>query len=267
MKKLLTFEKFNVNLINEGWKENILVGLLSLFGVATMGQNIPKKVYTKTPYEETMKSLIRNGWTLDSTQVDTLFAKIKAEKPETLIQVTRLKLDKDHYFESGRFELTESVKDSIRSEMESIDGVMTNIMITSSTDKQGLSVNLQNQLKGLGFSPDNKGLSEARSSSIFDYLTELGVNDSLVESQEKFEQGVGTVDQSARYVSVDIYYVKVVPPTETEDEFIPTYKKTYHLSKDFYKGKYTKIHPRSGKSIGTIGKFTYKVRNYECSSF
>jgi outer membrane protein OmpA-like peptidoglycan-associated protein len=232
-----------------------------------MGQNAQKKEYINTPYEQTMKSLIRNGWSLDSTQVDTLFTKIKAERPETQIQVTRLKLDKDHYFESGKFELTESVKDSIRSSMEQIDGALTNIMITSSTDKQGLSVNLKNQLKDLGFSPDNKGLSEARSSSISEYLTSLGVSDTLVESQEKFEQGEGTINQSARYVSVDIYFIKIAPPTEPTDKIAPTIKKMYHLSKEPYKGKYTKIHPNGGSSRGEIRKFSYRIRNYECSGF
>ena len=51
---------FNSYQVNEGWKENILVGLLSLFGAHAMGQktNISQ---TKTKSEKSMQSLIKQG--------------------------------------------------------------------------------------------------------------------------------------------------------------------------------------------------------------
>jgi outer membrane protein OmpA-like peptidoglycan-associated protein len=238
MKYLSSFNKFDKINEEEGWKENILVGLLSLLGVTGMGQNkstSDKRVYhAKT--EQSMKNMVRQGWSLDSTQVDTLWKEVQVKKPNTLTMVTKLRLDKDQYFASGKFVLSNDVKDSIQttlSDISNASGIITDISVESSTDKQGLSINLQNQLKSMRYSSDNKGLSKARSEAVTNYLTELGVNDSLVTSEQKWEMGEDEIEQGSRYVTIDISYLIVdesVTPSETED--VPQVKKTYWLSSD-----------------------------------
>lgn len=269
--EVMRFNQFNEEL-NEGWKTNILVGLMSLLGSQAMGYGTDgNKITTKTNLERTAQSYIKQGWKLDSIQIDTLVNKIKAENPDTMVMVTRLKFDKNQYFESGKFQLSQSVIDSIYSSMMEIadqKGVVTNIEITSSTDKQGLSANLANLLKSLGYSPDNKGLSKARANSISEYLKSLGVNETLISTQEMFEQG-GEIDQSARFVSLDIYYLIKKYPPEPEDKVVKSVKKTYYLSTDKdvshgvqkIKGKY-----KENKFLGPLKNYK-NIKAYKCSSF
>lgn len=248
MKHLENFNHFNKINEEEGWKENILVGLLSLLGVAGMSQTSHKgdrRTY-HTKYEESIPSLIKRGWSLDSIQIDTVFNEVKQNAPQNEMVVTRIKLDKDQYFPSGKFELSQDIKDSIYNSLTDIsnnNGVITDIVIVSSTDKQKPSSNLRNLLSSHGYTPDNQGLSKARSESISKYLEELGVNSSLIQSEQKYEQGESEIEQSARYVSVDIYYIKSeVSTTPQQPRFEPSISKTYFLSKDKTSKSSTKRH-------------------------
>lgn len=259
MKYLERFESYEVN---EGWKENVLVGLLSLFGSYAIGQK-PYISKTKTKSENTMKSLIKSGWSLDSTAVDTLYNQVLKSKPDTNIVSTRLTLDRDQFFPSGKYELTPEMKSSIESTLMEIlnqNGIILKIEIESSTDKQGLSQNLQNELKGLGYSPDNKGLSKARCESVSDFLEQLGVSESLVSSTQLFEKGEGEIEQGSRYVTVDFYYMVIseeVLPAEYQTDY--KVKKTYYLSKEQKPtGKPVKItHGRTKtKKLGPIKNHT-----------
>ena len=226
---------FNSYQVNEGWKENILAGLLSLLGSHVMGQKTHIS-HTKTKSEKAMQSLIKNGWSLDSTAVDTLYLEVLKSKPDTEIIATRLTLDKDQYFQSGKFNLSEEMRSDIDSTLMSIldnNGIIIKIEIESSTDKQGLSTNLQSELKKLGYTPDNKGLSKARCESVSDFLEQLGVNDSLIMVNTLYEKGDAEIEQSARYVHVDFYYMIVseeVKPAEYDVK--SKVKKTYYLSKE-----------------------------------
>jgi hypothetical protein len=233
--KFSEFDKINEE---EGWKENILVGLLSILGVSAFGQkgeDVGSRRTFHTKQEASLPSLIKRGWSLDSVKVDTLFNEVKEKAPQDEMMVTRIKLDKDQYFQSGKFELSQEVSDSIYNSLASIsndNGVITDIVIVSSTDKQKPSANLRNLLSSKGYTPDNQGLSRARSESISTYMGELGINNSLIQTEQKYEQGEAEIEQSARYVSVDIYYIKpeVTEPREPKPEQPIT--KTYYLSKE-----------------------------------
>ena len=122
---------FNSYQVNEGWKENILAGLLSLLGSHVMGQKTHIS-HTKTKSEKAMQSLIKNGWSLDSTAVDTLYLEVLKSKPDTEIIATRLTLDKDQYFQSGKFNLSEEMRSDIDSTLMSIldnNGIIIKIEI------------------------------------------------------------------------------------------------------------------------------------------
>jgi hypothetical protein len=112
-------------------------------------------------------------------------------------------------------------------------GIISGIQVESSTDKQGLSIRLQNELKGIGYSGDNTGLSKARCGQITDYLVGLGIDSSLVTSNQVVEAGTGTVDASARYVIVKIVYLdEEVVATPGIVEKIPQLKEIHYLSKE-----------------------------------
>lgn len=232
MKYIKNFDSYE---INEGWKENVIVGLLSLFGSQVMGQKSYVS-HTKTKSEKSMQALVKSGWSLDSTAVDTIYNQVLKTKPDTNIVATRLTLDRDQFFASGKYELTDEMRNSIDSTLMQIlneNGMIVKIEIESSTDKQGLSQNLQNELKKLGYTPDNRGLSKARCESVSDFLEQLGVNDSLITFSQLFEKGESEIEQSSRYVTVDFYYMilsEEVLPAEYEQDY--KVKKTYYLSKE-----------------------------------
>lgn len=273
MKHLKKYESYQVN---EGWKENILVGILSLFGTYAMGQKkSPDIIHGKAKTESSMKSMLKQGWSLDSVAVDTLYSKIIKSDPETEIIATRLMLDKDQYFPSGKFDLTQEMKSSIDSalvEILSNNGILLKVEIESSTDKQGLSQGLQNELKRLGYSPDNKGLSKARCESVSKSIHQLGVDDSLITVNQLFEKGKMEIEQSARYVAVDFYYVIVpdeVKSSEDSDEF--KVKKTYYLSKEKSPGSGINLSHKNSSRIKTkkIGSVKNKVniKSIKCPSW
>lgn len=271
--RVLRFNEYEKINEEEGWKTNVLIGLLSVLGVQAMGHKLPdtnQKMTTHTHVQNTAKSFIKQGWHLDSTEIDTVWNKVKVEKPETEVFVTRLQLDKNQYFESGKFTLSQMVKDSLTNTMNEISnnqGIITKIEITSSTDKQGLSVNLQQLLKNLGYTADNQGLSKARAAGIESFLKNMGVNDSLINIQTMFEQGSGTIDQAARFVTVDIYYL-ITTVVEHPGEK-PTYKinKTYNLSKDVStKHQHIRGSYKETKKLGPVKNFR-SIKHLKCSRF
>jgi outer membrane protein OmpA-like peptidoglycan-associated protein len=269
MKHLQKFENYKVD---EGWKENVLVGLMSLFGSYAMGQKSDRVqvMHQKVKSESAMKSLLKQGWSLDSTQVDTLWSEVVKHKPDAEVKVTRLTLDKDQFFPSGIYTLTDEMKQSLDSVLNQImedGGVLAKVEIESSTDKQGLSIKLQNDLKSKGFEPNNKGLSKARSSSVSDYLLDLGINISLLNINEMSEQGELEIEQSARYVTVDFYYVVTdVEELPAEVDKTPKLKTTYYLSKINKVGKPVKLnrgrHTKT-KKLGPI-KNNIKIPATRC---
>ena len=205
-----------------------------------------KTIHTKVTNQEGVDRLVNKGWTLDSTQVDTLWKEITIQKPDTIVHKDEIRFDDNQYFASGKYNLNEDMTDSISSVIDNIisqGGIISGIQVESSTDKQGLSIRLQNELKGIGYSGDNTGLSKARCEQITDYLVGLGIDSSLVTSNQVVEGGTGTVDASARYVIVKIVYLdKEVVATPGIVEKIPQLKEIHYLSKEVKVTKHKKTH-------------------------
>jgi outer membrane protein OmpA-like peptidoglycan-associated protein len=253
-KRMMLIESFEqYDSVNEGWKENVLVGLMSLFGLVSTGQETPKYKFPKDGRQhkieysqENVDKLIKRGWSLDSTKIETFFDTLRMKAPNAEIGAVKLKLDNDQFFASGKFKLSDEMKNAISDTLVKIieqSGVVIKVDIESSTDKQRLKPSLQEELKSLGYSGDNQGLSKARAESISKFLiSEGGINETLIEEKNLSEQGSGElgtgIDQSARYVDVVIHYVtdnKIITPPGEE---IKRDKDIYFLSKD--KGKPTK---------------------------
>lgn len=255
MKYIVKYQEFES--VNEelNWWQKLLIGggiVGSMFTPKEVsGQtkdNGGKRVvvsHTKTGSEKSAERLQNKGWKLDKVQIDTLWREVQVSKPDTQLITSTLQFDDAQFFPSGKFVLTQVMMDSISQELQRIDsegGVVTDVMIESSTDKQGLSKNLQNSLEGLGYKSNNEGLSHARCDAIKKYLLQQGVNSTIIQENPLWEKGEGKIDQSARYVFVRFAYIVVeenVTPGETE--LRPDIKKTYHLSKETsYKSKKVK---------------------------
>ena len=194
-----------------------------------------KTIHKKVKTEAEADKLINKGWSLDSSQVDTLWTEVTIQKPDTTVHIDEIKFDNNQYFASGKYNLNEDMGDSISSTIDDIlaqGGIISGIQVESSTDKQGLSLRLQNELKGIGYSGDNTGLSKARCGQITDYLVGLGVDSSLVTSNQVVGGGTGTVDASARYVIIKIVYLdKEIVSTPGIVDKIPQLKELHYLSK------------------------------------
>ena len=281
MKNIKNYKEFTENSINEeeGWKD-IALGTALAAGSLIPGQlkagetgysNIDKQateISYEAPAEKDSKSidwpwskktktihkkvkteaeadkLVNRGWTLDSTQVDTLWTEVTIQKPDTTVHIDEIKFDNNQYFASGKYNLNEDMGDSISSTIDDIlaqGGIISGIQVESSTDKQGLSLRLQNELKGIGYSGDNTGLSKARCEQITDYLVGLGVDSSLVTSNQVVGGGTGTIDASARYVIIKIVYLdKEIVSTPGIVDKIPQLKELHYLSKEVEITKYKK---------------------------
>ena len=273
MKHLQNFNNYKPSQnVNEGFKENVLAGLIALLSSKGQSQEAkPRLVKTKTQSETTLKSLLKQGWSLDSTSTKKVFDGVLKEKPDTQVIVTRLSLDKNQFFESGDYKLTAEMKsdlDSTLTEIIESGGIIIRVDIESSTDKQGLSKNLQEKLKKSGFSPDNKGLSKARSSSVQVELESSGLDSTLIKIITLSEQGDEEVSQSARYVNVDFYYLQSSTVVMPKIEEPPKDKKTYHLSKIVKTGikKMKKGNKSNTKKLGPIKNFLSPIE-VECTTF
>jgi hypothetical protein len=181
-------------------------------------------------------SINKDGWVLDSVKVDTIWKEVVVQLPDTIIYTADFKFDGDQFFASGKYDLD---KDNITKieeaflEMKEEGTIITDILIESSTDKQGLSDELKSKLKSKGYEPNNNGLSKARCESISNHLLSNNINKELITLKPLSEQGTGEKDASARYVNIKVIYMKteeVITPEFVEK--IPELKTTYYLSKD-----------------------------------
>ncbi len=274
MKNLKTFEQYSEP-INEGWKENVLAGLFMMFGLAATGQTSKDRdkgyQYNQTVSKSTMKSLLKQGYTLDSTVVKIVLDELKVKSPETQIMATRLELSSDQFFASGKFQLNSDMMSDIENTVENIlntGGMILKIDIESSTDKQGLTTRLQDELKRLNYEPNNNGLSKARAESVSKYLSEeVQINDTLININTLAERGESNIDHSARYVTVDFYYVVVSESTKEGEEVNNKDRTTYYLKKDVALIKTKAISGKNKsqtKNMGTVNNLETKISDIKC---
>lgn len=301
MKKIKNYKEFIDNPINEeeGWKEK-LIGTAMAAGTLLPGQlkagdinykdadnkqateisyeapaekdgstidwpwsKKTKTLHKKVSTEAEADKLLDRGWTLDSTQVDTIWREVTVQKPDTTVNIDEIKFDDNQFFASGKYVLNEDMKDSISAAIDNIisqGGIISGIQVESSTDKQGLSLKLQNELKGIGYSGDNSGLSKARCEQITKYLESLGVNDTLITSKQVVEAGTGTIDPSARYVVVKIAYLdKDVVTTPGIVEKVPELKETHYLSKQVQVTKHKKARHKKYR----VKHHSHKIKKFK----
>jgi len=184
--------------------------------------------------DKELEKFLKLGYHLTAVDRDTVISKIAEATPTKTVESIQLKMDEETMFVSGKFHLNDIDSQNIKTILDSIqqsNSVLVGVTIISSTDKQPLHPRLKLSLESLGYSPDNKGLSEARNNGVSTVLNSLGVDSSIVDKEVLSEQGGTTIDPSARYVVAvfDIIHIEVVP--EIGPEFKTDIKSAYSLIK------------------------------------
>ena len=260
IKRYNEFNKVNEEL---NWWQSLLAGatiaastILPSFGQSKndSDKKMTQKVHTKGAAEALKKS----GWQLDKVEVDTLWDVVINSGKDAEICTSKFDYRDNQFFASGEYTLDKTMKDSIKYEINrinSLGGIIVDVLIESSTDKQRPSAHLQSRLKGDGYTPDNKGLSSARCNSIRDYLLELGMSDTIIQKNPLWEMGEETVDAKSRYVFIEFAYIvqeQSTVPEETGSD--PKIKTTYYLSKgtDVKVGNPKHVHHFKVKKHGSV---------------
>ena len=214
------------------------------------GKDKPKSHTTvKTGTEAARKKqadrLVNQGWTLDSTSVDTLWREILVQKPDTIVTKHDFKFDVEgDMFLTGKFTLNQSVVNGINDAVEQIQsegGVVTDFQIESSTDKEPINMEYEGMT-------GNEALAHRRADAVEDELIRIGVDDSIIsivtkpdqgpdvytKNMNKDERAAARIETAAsRYVTIAIIYItKDVVYTPEIIEKIPKIKTIYYLSKD-----------------------------------
>lgn len=304
MKNIKTYKEFYQINEEEGWKEKALAAAIAASSLASPAKasNIdtdynksgteisyqspssdnkndiwPFKPKTKTKYKKTSsreesEKLQKQKWTLDSVAVDTIWTTLDVVKPSIDTVVAEIKFDNRQYFESGKYELNQEIIDSLEATIDGIivdNGVIMGIMVESSTDKQGLSLRLQKELNSKGYEGNNKGLSKARCESITSYLESIGVDSSIIKTNQIYEAGSGNVDQNARYVTIKIVYIKQqsIETPSVISKLTPEVKETYYLSKEYTVKKKKRKRKKGNYKKPRVKKFKKPRRITDCFEF
>ena len=191
--------------------------------------------------DKELAKYLRLGYHLTSIQTDTIINLIPEIAPDSVVEETVLTFNDDAFFASGAFILGDGEKQEIKMALDSIDAsgsVLLNVIIESSTDKQGLSKRLEKTLLSLGYEGNNNGLSQARNDAVMKVLESEGVDSTLIEQTVLSEQGDGVINPSTRYVKVRIQALEIVlPPAPGNPNIEVSYPQTFEVIKAFAKQK------------------------------
>lgn len=262
MNRLKTFEQFETDNIQEGIKDYLLGGLATLGSLASTPQvsgqttkpaeirqvqtnkkdllgrpltsppslkaeKIDKYSHLQTtmaenPSPEEDARLKSKGWTpvwTDSIDVKTEWGVKKGVRKPSI----EMKSNNDKFFELGGYNLTEEIKEKIKGRVDSMGTDLDSIQIEASTDKTPVTPKLKRDLESKGYTPDNYGLSKARSQSIKSFLVSLGIDGSKIKEVNLAEQGKeGGYDPSARYAKLTFVFTE--QGQASGDEYFKTKK-------------------------------------------
>jgi len=191
----------------------------------------------KTKYLGTAKAKLKQGYSLESINVtkDTLVSELPPQaKVDTILSIDL----SGNLFGVGEFSLNNETTGELNNIIQTIEsngGTINSIIIESSTDKQRISPELDQRLIASFGKGGNEGLSNLRNNKVKEKLISLGVDDSLINQDVKWEQGTGEVgaetpqDPSARYVRVILdvsYNANILAPDDTVGEVV---EKVYYV--------------------------------------
>lgn len=241
--------------------------------IKTVGNHKIGGVTTKTTKSnKELARLLRGGYSLTSIETDTLLTIVKKVAPDSVASEVTLTFGDNAFFQSGKFALNEKEIGDIAEILTTIStngDQLIDVTIESSTDKQGLSLNLQNQLQTLGYSPNNQGLSNARNNAVKSVLLTQGVDASLIDQDIKFEQGAQIIEPNARYVRVIFHVLEInknINPASFESN--PEYVNTYKLIKANVQSQNTYKHKKQFKWPSCKIKISlFKKHHKQCAAY
>lgn len=194
----------------------------------------------KTP-EEYIKYLQEvEGYKLTSVDTKTITDTLLIQKPDTITHVSNLAFGIDgDLFLTGKYELNPNVKSIILNKIDSLrlnGGIITNYVIESSTDKEPIKMG-------------NDVLAQKRADAVKEELVSMGVDNSLIKTVAKPEQGPNVFfkdmtkaekdsarmqTQEFRYVTVNIIYydesIDIIPKIE---EITTKVRNIYELEREY----------------------------------
>ena len=240
------------------------------------------KTGTEAARKKQADYLVGQGWTLDSTSVDTLWREVQTQAPDTIVTEHNFKFDVEgDQFLTGKFQLNQNVVDGINSAIEQVQaegGIVMDFQIESSTDKEPIVM----EYEGMS---GNEALAHRRADVVEDELVKIGVDDSIISIVTKPEQGpdVYRKDMSkeeraearkqsaaSRYVTISIVYItKDVVSIPSIKEKIPKLKTIYYLSKETEKIErpHHMRHVKEKKAHAPIKNTHRKNSRTECETF
>jgi len=206
--------------------------------------------------DKELAKYLNMGYHLTGIQTDTVISILSDIAPNTSIMETVIEFNDNAFFASGTFVLGENEIQQLKIALDSIDSsgnVLINIVVESSTDKQGLSKRLEKTLLSLGYSGDNNGLSQARNDAVMKVLEKEGVDSALIKQIVLAEQGDRFINPLTRYVKVRLQAIDNTEITPLPEK-IESYPQTFELIKAFAKHKKHKL--KGGKTCkSSIIKF------------
>lgn len=241
----------------------------------------------KSGSEKSRKSqadlMVRQGWTLDSVSVDTLWTTVVKQKPDTIVTEHNFKFDVDgDQFLTGKFQLRPEVIQGINEAIDEIaskDGIITDFVIESSTDTEPISMEYEGK-------SGNDALAQRRADAVAEELVELGVDPSIISIDTKAEQGPDVYSEDMtkaqraeariqtadyRYVTISIIYLtKEVRTLPGISEEVPKLKTAYYLSKTVKSHTVPnkrKFHFKNKKAHVKIKKTRREGRTTRCEDF
>ena len=240
------------------------------------------KTGTEAARKKQADYLVGQGWTLDSTSVDTLWREVQVQSPDTVVTEHKFKFDVEgDQFLTGKFQLNQNVVEGINGAIEQVqseNGVITDFQIESSTDKEPIVM----EYEGMS---GNEALAHRRADAVEDELVRIGVDDSIISIVTKPEQGPDVYKKdmtkeertearkqsaASRYVTISIIYItKDVVYTPVLIEKIPKVKTIYYLSKESEHIRRTHHfgHVKNKKVHAPIKNTHRKNSRTECETF
>ena len=162
---------------------------------------------------------LKQGYAITNISQDTLKKMIENTVPGApIVDSLSVVIPAGELLGIGDYILSDSGRAVIRDIFKQIDdqsGVVLGVRIESSTDKQRISSELSKKLVSLGYAEQNEGLSKIRNDQLRKEMINIGIPDSIIKQDIKWDEGKGQVgasipqDSSARYVRIIIDVIKI----------------------------------------------------------
>lgn len=190
---------------------------------------------------------LHQGYCITQAQIETLIDTVYADVENVPVDTVSIQGTSGDFFEFASLKLTDEIKADLKGIADSILNskcLITNIMITTGTDF--VRVEPGSKLYNLGIH-NNQELCEARAKVIVNYLSEIGIDTTLISCcyrPNNLENKIGyQPNETLRVAVVEIFTIPNRPTKPISKEVLSTTITNFKLVKTIkeYKYKTTKI--------------------------